>query len=112
MPAPTALAVQSISEAGLIPVTEVAGDNTNGNSLSNNGLCWVEATNGGGSTATLAVAFANKVHGQTIPSKSYSIPAAGKLRAGPFDPAAYGSTVVLTPSAATVTLAAYQLSSA
>lgn len=108
MPA-TAIAIRSITEAGYTPVAEVAGDNTNGNSVSNNGRVWLEATNSGGSAATLTVTFPFPIHGQTIPVKSYALAAAAKLRVGPFDPAVYGSTLTFTPSAATVTVAAYQL---
>lgn len=108
--AATPLAIQSISENGMTPDAEVAGDNTNGNSFANSGQVWLECTNGGGSSATLTVAFPGKVHGQTVTPKSYSIAAAGKRRIGPFSPAAFGSVVTVTPSAATLTLAAYQLS--
>jgi hypothetical protein len=106
----TALTARTITETGYTPVAEVAGDNTNGNSVDNtSGRVWLEFTNGGGSTATVTVTFPYLVHGQTIPAKSYSIAAAAKLRVGPFDPSVYGQTLTFTPSAATVTVAAYQL---
>lgn len=108
MPA-TAITVNTITRAGAAPVTEAAGDNTNGNSFTNNGATWLEVTNGGGSAGTVTVAFPQKVDGQTVPVKSYSLAAAAKARIGPFPPAVYGNTVVFTPSAATITVAAYQL---
>jgi hypothetical protein len=107
MPA-TALAIQTITEAGMTPVAPVNGDNTNGNSFANTGKQWVEATNSAGASATLTVAFPYLVHGQTIPAKSYTVAASGSLRVGPFDPALFGTTVVLTPSASTLKLAVFQ----
>lgn len=109
--AATPLTVNTISRGGITPVTEAAGDNTNGNSFPNNGLCWLEATNGGGSAGTVTVTYPNKVDGQTVPAKSYSLAASAKSRIGPFPVALFGSTVVVTPSAATITLAVYQLGS-
>jgi hypothetical protein len=108
MPA-TGITVNTITRAGAAPVTEAAGDNTNGNSFPNNGATWLEVTNGGGGSGTLTVSYPNKVDGQTVPVKSYTIAAAGKARIGPFPPALYGNTVVVTPSATTITIAAYQL---
>jgi hypothetical protein len=107
----TPINVNTITRAGSAPVTEAAGDNTNGNSFPNNGATWLEVTNGGGSAATITVSYPNKVDGQTVPVKSFSLAAAAKSRIGPFPPAIYGNTVTVTPSAATVTVAAYQLGS-
>jgi hypothetical protein len=109
--AATPIVVNTISRAGAAPVAEAAGDNTNGNSFPNNGATWIEATNGGGSAATLTVAYANKVDGQTVPAKSFPLAASAKTRIGPFPAALFGNTVVVTPSAASVTLVAYQLGS-
>ncbi len=109
MPA-TLISTRTITEAGYTPVAEVAGDNTSGNAVDNtSGKVWLEFTNGGGSAATVTVAFPYPVRGQTVPAKSYSLAAAAKLRVGTFDPSIYGSTLTFTPSAATVTVAAYQL---
>jgi hypothetical protein len=107
----TPINVNTITRAGAAPVTEAAGDNTNGNSFPNNGATWLECTNGGGSAASITVAYPNKVDGQTVPVKSYALAAAAKSRIGPFPPAIFGNTVTVTPSAATVTVAAYQLGS-
>lgn len=108
--ATTDVPVQTITEGGLTPAAAVSGDNTNGNSFVNTGVQWVEWTNTGGSTGTVTVAFGYTVKGQTIPAKSYSIAAAAVMRIGPFDPAVYGSSVVMTPSAATIKPAAFQTS--
>ena len=111
MPA-TAVAINTIARAGIAPVTEAVGDNANGNSVANNGAVWLEVTNGGGSAATVTVAYPNTVDGAAIPARSYSLAAATKRRIGPFPPAIYGDPLIVTPSAATVTIAAYQLGSA
>lgn len=108
--AATPITSRSIVENGYTPVAEVAGDNVNGNSVDNtSGRVWLEFTNTGAGAATVTVTFPFLVRGQTVPAKSYSLAAAAKLRVGPFDPTAYGSTLTFTPSAATVTVAAYQL---
>lgn len=106
----TPLSVATIARGGIVPTTEAAGDNTNGNSILNNGSTWLEVTNGGGSAATVTVAYGSKVDGQTVPAKSYSLAAAAKRRIGPFPVTLFGKTLIVTPSAATVTIAAYQLS--
>jgi hypothetical protein len=108
----TPLSVTSIGRGGIVPATEAAGDNTNGNVFPNNGAIWLEVTNGGGSAGTITVAYASKVDGQTVPAKSYSLAASAKRRIGPFPVTLFGTNVVVTPSAATITIAAYQLSGA
>jgi hypothetical protein len=106
--APTALNVQTITEAGMTPVAPAAGDNTNGNSFVNTGRQWIEASAGVGG-GTFSVAFGYQVKGKTIPAQSYTVPSSGTFRAGPFDPAFYGTTLIVTPSATTVTLNVFQL---
>jgi hypothetical protein len=108
--AATPLTVRTITEGtGLTPAAETAGDNVNGNSVTNGSTVWLEMTNTGGSVATVTVAYAQQVDGQTVPPRSYSLAAAAKLRAGVFPVSLFGSTLTIQPSAATVTLAAYQL---
>jgi hypothetical protein len=108
--AATPLTVHTITEANpLGPVTEVAADATNGNSLQNGPAVWLEMTNGGGSSATVQVAYVQTVDGQTVPPRTYTLAATATLRAGSFDEQLFGRTLSLTASAATVTLAAYQL---
>lgn len=108
----TAIGINTISRGGVTPATEAAGDNANGNSIPNNGNCWLEVTNGGGSAATVTVAYPNTVDGAAIPARSYSLAAAARRRIGPFPPAIYGDPLIVTPSASTVTIAAYQLGGA
>lgn len=108
----TPLSVNTIGRGGITPVTEAAGDNTNGNSVPNNGSTWLEVSNSAGSSGTVTVAYANQVDGQVVPARSYTIPATtGKKRIGPFPVALFGATLIVTPSAATITIAAYQLGS-
>lgn len=108
--AATALTVNTITEGvPIAPVTEAAADNVNGNSVTNSPTLWLEMTNTGGSAATVTVAYPNTVDGQTVPPRSYSLAAAAKRRAGVFPVALFGQTLTITASAATVTLAAYQL---
>jgi hypothetical protein len=105
----TPIPVNSISRGGIAPQTEAAGDNVNGNTFANNGATWLEVTNGGGSSGTVTVGYPGKVDGQSIPAKSYTLAAAAKRRIGPFPIALFGTAPVVQPSAATITIAAYQL---
>lgn len=108
--AATPIAINTITRAGLTPVSEVAGDPTNGNSVANNGSVWLEVSNSAGSSGTVTVAIPGQVDGQTVPAKSYTIPATtGKKRLGPYPPSVYGDPLIITPSATTITIAAYQL---
>lgn len=112
MPA-TALTVNTINRAGIAPVTEAAGDPTNGNTFANTGVQWIETSNSAGTSSTVTVAYPNTVDGQTVPAKSYTVPATtGKLRIGPFPVALFGASPLVTPSATTTTLAVYQLAAA
>jgi hypothetical protein len=106
--AATDVPVQTITETGMVPAAAVNGDNTNGNSFANTGAQWVEWTNTAGVSGTWSVSFPNLVKGQTVPAKSFTVAAAAVHRAGPFDPAVYGSTVVMTPSASTMKPAVFQ----
>jgi hypothetical protein len=107
--AATPLTVQTITRSGLVPVAQVNGDNVNGNTWANSGTQWLHVTNTGGSSATLTIAYPNPVDGQTVPARSYSMLAAGELRVGPFDPALFGTSPVITPSASTVKISVFQL---
>lgn len=84
-------------------------DATNGNSLGNSGVQWIELTNGAGTTSTVTVAQPNAQDGVTSPGKVYSIPTTQKRRIGPFPVAIYGANLIITASVATVTARAYQL---
>lgn len=111
--AATPLTVHTLTHAGAAPVTEVAADATNGNVLStNNGTTtWVEATNTVASAATIVLTTPGSVDGNAVADKSYSLPGTvgAKLRfvVGPIG--VYGANPLITASATTVTLAAYQV---
>lgn len=108
--AATPLTVRTITEqSGLVPAAETAADNTNGNTVTNSANTWLEMTNSGGSSATVTIAYVQQVDGQTVPPRTYTLAAAAKLRAGSFPVSLFGTTLVIQASAATVTLAAYQL---
>ena len=107
MPA-TDVPVQTITESGMVPAAAVNGDSSNGNSFVNTGVQWVEWSNTAGSSGTWSIAFPNLVKGQTVPAKQFTVAAGATHRAGPFDPAVYGSTVVMTPSASTMKPAVFQ----
>lgn len=107
------LPVTTITRAGITEVAPTAADATNGNALAtNNGrTTWVEATNTVTSPATVMVATPGTVDGNAIGDKSYSLPGTigAKLRMGPFPIEVYGPNPVVTASAATVNLAAFQI---
>lgn len=107
MPA-TALNVQTSAETGTTLAAAVNGDNTNGNSYANTGKQIVILTNTAGTSATCTVAFGYTVRGQTIPALSISVGANATVICGPYDPAVFGTTVTITPSASTLKPAVIQ----
>lgn len=107
MPA-TALTVQTSAELGTALAAPVNGDNTNGNSFANSGKQIVVLTNTVASSATCTVAFGRTVHGQTIPPLSIAVAASATVICGPYDPATFGATVLITPSASTLKPAVIQ----
>lgn len=111
MPA-TALTVRTINQAGLTPLTaETAADNLNGNSFVNGPNVWLEASNTAGTSQTVTIVTPGTVGGNAIADKVITLATTVKVRIGPLDPAVYGDPVTFTASAATVTVAVYQLSS-
>jgi hypothetical protein len=108
MAVPTDLPVRTISASS--PLTEtakVAADTANGNSFINGPTVWLEATSTAGGTITVTTPYT--VGGLSITDLVITLTGAQTKRMGPFDPAVYGPTVTLTASAATITLAIYQL---
>lgn len=107
--ATTNVPVQTITKAGMVPSAAVNGDNTNGNSFANSGVQWVEWTNTAGASGTWTITYPNLIDGtQQVPAKSFTVAAGATHKAGPFDPAIFGSTVVMTPSATTMKPAVFQ----
>lgn len=111
--AATPLPVNTLTHTGAAPVTEVAADPTNGNVLStNNGTTtWVEATNTVASSATIILTTPGTVDGNPVDDKTYNLPGTvgAKLRFVVGSVAVYGANPLITASATTVTLAAYQV---
>lgn len=87
-----------------------AADGANGNSFANSGDTLLRVKNASGAPITVTIAYASPVDGQTVPSRTYSIPATtGDRLLGPFPVALFGSNPTATVSAATsVTLAALE----
>jgi hypothetical protein len=109
----TALNVTTlVSQVAVAPATEVASDGTTGWTVQNSPTLWLEFTGTTATATTVSVVYAYTVDGQTVPNRTYSLPATAgaKRRAGPFPPALFGNTLsVLAP--VSVTCAAYQLGS-
>jgi hypothetical protein len=75
MPA-TALTVTTLNETvPVMPQNTVPADIVNTNTFPNGPTVWLEATNTAGAAATVTVAYASQVDGQTIPARSYTLPA-------------------------------------
>jgi len=100
----------NISRAGTTDGAEVDGDATNFHSTANDGRVWIEVRNadaGGAHTATVHIQ--DKVDGQTVAPKAYSVPASSKRRIGPFPPSDYGSVLQVDVDSAQLKLTAYHL---
>lgn len=87
-----------------------AVDAANGNSFANSGDTLLRVKNGSGAPVTVTIAYPSPVDGQTVPSRTYSIPATtGDRLLGPFPPALFGTNPTATfSSGTTVTAAAYE----
>jgi hypothetical protein len=110
--AATALTIVTLTEqTPTTPITEPFADATNGNTVVNGPTLWLEFTNTVASVATVTVAYTQQVDGQTVPPRSYSLPATvgAKRRAGIFPIALFGPNLAISCSLATVSIVAYQL---
>lgn len=110
MPA-TALPVQTITHTGSSPTAPVNADNTNGNALAtNNGTTtFVRAVNTIATAGTVTLTYTVDVDGQTVPARSYAVPASGEMWFVVGPTALVGATPLVTASASTIQLAAYQV---
>jgi hypothetical protein len=105
----TALVVNTFTESlPIAPVAQVAAD-AGGNTVQNGPTVFLEITNGGSGSATVTIPYVANVDGQTVSPRVYTLAAAAKLKAGPFNQEFFGTILNVTASATTVTLAAYQL---
>jgi hypothetical protein len=79
-----------------------AVDGTNGNSFANDGRTLLRVKNAAGAPITVSVAFSGLVDGQTVPPRTYSIPATtGDRLLGPFPTDRFGTNVTVTYSSGT-----------
>ncbi|MEV4738641.1 hypothetical protein [Streptomyces sp. NPDC049555] len=102
--------VTSITRTGTAPAAEVNGDATNGHSLTNNGATWIAVRNSGTTVARVVSAeYANTVDGQTVPSKTWSIPTSSTRYIGPFPVRLFGTTLLLDVDHTELKLSAYTL---
>ncbi len=92
----------TISRAGLADT--LSPIDAAGNTFTNTGVEWVEIFNGGGTSTTVAAAYAQTPDGQTIPPKSITIAAGARKKFGPFPVTYFGSTVALSYSGNTTSV--------
>lgn len=85
----TARTVQQMSRAGLAP-SYVAVDNTNGETVPNNGTTFIHVKNTGGSPCTVTVGTPGTQDGLAVADLTFSVPATtGDRMAGPFPAGIY-----------------------
>lgn len=109
--AATVLPVQTLTAPGVTPQAQVAADPVNGNVLAtNNGVStWIEATNTDAADQTLTITTPVTVAGLDVADQVITLAAGAAWRSGPLAVTLYGDQPLVTASAATVTLAAYQI---
>lgn len=108
MPA-TPVTVTVITRAGVAPATFASSDNTNGNSVPNDGNVWLEFSNTDASSRSVTITVAREVDDQSVTATPHAIPAGEQLRLGPFPPTDYGHTLNFTTTNALLKVAAYRL---
>jgi hypothetical protein len=107
--AATALTVQTLAiTTGVTPTFASAA--AAGNSFTNDGNTFLEVKNGSGAAVNITITVGSYA-GFAFVDKSYTIPATtGDRMIGPFNPAIFGSSVVVNyASITTVTAAAFEL---
>lgn len=108
----TALTYGTISRAGLTPVTPVAGDVANGNSLANDGRTFFLLANTGSTVSrTLTIGLVGGADGQTIVPKTETLAFGTSQWFGPYPPEAYGGTLKLNVDNAELKFSCYRLAS-
>lgn len=108
-----AIPVTQIVRSGTTPATETNGDATNGHTIANNGMVWLEVRNSGTTVPRIVSAqFAHTVDGVTIDAKTWSIPTSASRRIGPFPTRLYGTTLLIDVDNAELKLSAYALAQA
>lgn len=88
----TARTVQQISRSGLAPAY-TAADNTNGETIPNNGTTFLHVKNTGGGACTVTISIPGQVDGQAVASRTVSVPATtGDRMIGPFPTGTYNQS--------------------
>jgi hypothetical protein len=96
-------AKMTISRTGAVD-TLAAINAADGNTWANTGEEWVEIDNGGGTTTTASVPYANTLDGQTVPPKTCAIAAGVRKKWGPFPVNWFGAAPVITYSGNTTSV--------
>lgn len=89
MPRTNINAVQ-VTRVGIDLTTGSAVDVTNGNTIQNDGATVLVVKNTDTASHTLTINIVEKVDGQTVPAKTWTLAASAEKAVGPFDPAVYG----------------------
>ena len=90
------LTVQSITRSGVTPTFQTLSAS---DTFANDGMTFLEITNGHSSDCTVTAAITRTVDGVTPTGKSITVPAtSGRKWFGPFPVNDYGSTVTITTS--------------
>lgn len=102
----------NVTRGGTAPGAEVNGDPVNHHSTANDGRVWFEVRNADATNPhTVTVHIQDKVDGQSVMSKVYSIPATTSRRIGPWPPGDYGGTLEVDVTSTELKLTAYHLGS-
>lgn len=100
----------NISRAGVADGAEVDGNTTDNHSTANDGRMWLEVRNAdAGGPHTVTVRIQDVVDGQSVTSKTFSIPASSKRRIGPWPPGQYGDVLEVDVDSSQLKLTAYHL---
>ena len=105
----TATQVTHTALATLLADPGTAADNVNGDSFPNGGNTLLVMNNTAGSSGTVVIASTVSPDGLTPPTRSFTIPANSIRVAKLGPPNVYGTTTVVTASAATIKLQAFAL---
>lgn len=105
----TRITPTELSRAGIAPATEVDGDATNGNIVSNTGQTMIEVRNADAvNPHTVTFVTPGTVDGQAVADRQVSIPASTTRRFGRFQPSFYGSALAIDVDSTELKLTAYE----
>lgn len=110
MTARTPVAVATLNRStGIVPTAYASSDNTNGNSVPNDGQTWLELSNTDTVSRNVTVTPSRTVDGQAVTGVAHTLAAAALLKIGPFPVADYGGVLQVNTTAALLKIAAYRL---